>query len=285
MKPLFLKGPSLFARALVFGLIALFLVVADYRMGWTAPLRAAMSSIVGPLYRVVDAPAALGDWWDHTVVSRDELVRTNESLRNEVLVLRTMSQRLAVLEAENAQLRELLNSSAQVRGRLQVAELIAISPDPDYHTVVINRGSEDGVYLGQAVLDASGLMGQVVEVQTSFSRAILISDASHAIPVEVNRNGVRSVLRGLGRLDTLELLHVPATTDIQVGDILVSSGLGQRFPRGYPVATVTSVSTDPGRPFSTIAAAPTAELNRSRYVLLLFATPSVLQSEVGNGDD
>ncbi len=285
MKPLFLKGPSLFARALVFGLIALFLIVADYRMGWTAPLRSAMSSLVSPLYSVIDAPAALGEWWDHTVVSRGELVRNNESLRNEVLVLRTMSQRLAVLEAENAQLRELLNSSAQVRGRLQVAELIAISPDPDYHTVVINRGSDDGVYLGQAVLDASGLMGQIVEVQDSFSRAILISDASHAIPVEVNRNGVRSVLRGLGRLDTLELLHVPATTDIQVGDMLVSSGLGQRFPRGYPVATVTAVSTDPGRPFATIAAAPTAELNRSRYVLLLFATQSVLPSEIGNGDN
>lgn len=282
MKPLFLKGPSLFARALVFGLIALFLIVADYRMGWTAPLRAAMSSMVSPLYHIIDAPAALGEWWQNTVVSRGELQRNNESLRNEVLVLRTMAQRLAVLEAENAQLRELLNSSAQVKGRLQVAELIAISPDPDYHTVVINRGSDDGVYLGQAVLDASGLMGQIVEVQQSFSRAILISDASHAIPVEVNRNGVRSVLRGQGLLDSLELLHVPATTDIQVGDMLVSSGLGQRFPRGYPVATVTSVTKDPGKPFASIAATPTAQLNRSRHVLLLFTSQSVLQAEAAN---
>jgi len=283
MKPLFLKGPSLFARALVFGLIAIFAIVADYRMGWTAPLRSAMSAVVSPLYRVVDFPSVVSEWWGDTVVSRSELLRDNESLRNEVLVLRTMSQRLAVLEAENAQLRELLNSSAQVKGRLQVAELIAISPDPDYHTVVINRGSDDGVYMGQAVLDASGLMGQIVEVQSSFSRAILISDASHAIPVEVNRNGVRSVLRGLGRLDKLELLHVPATTDIQVGDMLVSSGLGQRFPRGYPVATVTSVTTDPGKSFASIEAMPTAELNRSRYVLLLFAARSVLNSGADDG--
>jgi rod shape-determining protein MreC len=134
-------------------------------------------------------------------------------------------------------------------------------------------------------LDAGGLMGQIVEVQKSFSRAILISDASHAIPVEVNRNGVRSVLRGLGRLDILELLHVPATTDIQVGDMLVSSGLGQRFPRGYPVATVTSVTSDPGKPFASITASPTAELNRSRHVLLLFTAQSVLQSEAMDVDN
>lgn len=285
MKPLFLKGPSLFARALVFGLLALFFIVADYRLGWTAPLRTVMSSLVSPLYSVMDAPAIISGWWSDTVVSRSTLERNNLTLRNEVLVLRTMSQRLAVLEAENAQLRELLNSSAQVKGRLQVAELIAVSPDPDYHTVVINRGSEEGVYLGQAVLDAGGLMGQIVEVQKSFSRAILISDASHAIPVEVNRNGVRSVLRGLGRLDILELLHVPATTDIQVGDMLVSSGLGQRFPRGYPVATVTSVTSDPGKPFASITASPTAELNRSRHVLLLFTAQSVLQSEAMDVDN
>ncbi len=272
MKPLFLKGPSPLARAFAFALFSIFLIVADYRFGWFTPLRGLLASAVSPVYWVVDAPSQLKEWIDESYNSRRTLLTENEALRTEAIALRAMSQRLAVLEAENAQLRELLNSSAQVKGKLQVAELISISPDPDYHTVVINRGENDGIYKGQAVLDANGLMGQVVEVQSQFSRVILISDASHTIPVEVNRNGVRALLSGVGRLDYMELLHVPATTDVKVGDMLGSSGLGQRFPRGYPVARVTNVSTDPGKPFAMIAAEPTAELNRGRYVLMLFAS-------------
>ncbi len=276
MKPLFLKGPSPFAKALVFALFSIFLIIADYRMGWFSSLRSSFAGVITPIYWVVDATSQLVGWLDETFQSRRDLLSENSALRTESIALRAMSQRLAVLEAENAQLRELLNSSAQVKGKLQVAELISISPDPDYHTVIINRGENDGVFKGQPVLDAKGLMGQVVEVQSQFSRVILISDASHTLPVEVNRNGVRALLSGVGRLDYMELLHVPSTTDIKVGDVLISSGLGQRFPRGYPVARVTSVSVDPGKPFASISAEPTAELNRGRYVLLLFSRPTPL---------
>lgn len=278
MKPLFIKGPSLFARALVFALVSIALVIADYRFDLLSSVRSGFASLVTPVYWVVDMPSQFGTWFSESIQSRRELIAENEALKTEAMVVKAMSQRMAVLEAENAQLRSLLNSSAQLKGKLQIAELIAISPDPDYHTIVINRGDSDGVYLGQVVLDASGIMGQIVEVHSQYSRAILISDSSHTLPVEVNRNGVRALLSGEGRLDKLSLLYVPATTDIKMGDVLISSGLGQRFPRGYPVARVTKVDVNSGQPFATIEAEPMAALNKGRYVLLLFAeTPVVLE--------
>jgi rod shape-determining protein MreC len=277
VKPLFIQGPSLFARALVFALVSIALVVADNRLDLLSSVRHGIANVITPVYWVVDLPSQFGVWFSESTQSRRDLIAENEALKTESMVVKAMAQRMAVLEAENAQLRSLLNSSAQLKGKLQIAELIAISPDPDYHTVVINRGNSDGVYVGQVVLDASGIMGQIVEVHSQYSRAILISDSSHTLPVEVNRNGVRALLSGEGRLDKLSLLYVPATTDIAVGDLLISSGLGQRFPRGYPVAQVTNVDLNSGQPFATIEAEPMAELNKGRYVLLLFAETSVVK--------
>jgi rod shape-determining protein MreC len=134
----------------------------------------------------------------------------------------------------------------------------------------VNKGSKAGIYVGQPVIDANGLFGQVVEVGLYSCRVLLITDSTHALPVQVNRNGVRSVAEGIGLMHELELRHVAATTDIVEGDVLVSSGLGGRFPSGYPVATVTSVVHNPGQSFSTVKAMPLAQLNRSRHVLLVF---------------
>jgi len=165
----------------------------------------------------------------------------------------------------------LLNSSALVNEKVEVAELIGMDPNPFTHRILINKGERDGVVLGQPVLDARGLMGQVVELMPYTSRVLLLTDTTHSIPVQVNRNGLRAIASGTGNPERLELRHVADTADIKEGDLLVSSGLGQRFPAGYPVATVKEVIHDSGQPFAIVRAVPTAALNRSRYLLLVFS--------------
>src|SRR5690606_7922668 len=170
----------------------------------------------------------------------------------------------------NNELRRLLNSSEVLDDRVIVGEVVGVSPDPFSHEIIINKGESDGVTTGQAVLDAEGLMGQVIQTSQFTSRVLLVSDSSHAVPVEVVRNGLRSILLGNGETDELDLVHVPDTADIREGDMLVSSGLGGRFPRGYPVAEVSSIEKESGEPFVTIQAAPKARLNQSRLVLIVF---------------
>lgn len=165
----------------------------------------------------------------------------------------------------------MLNSSALVNEKVEVAELIGMDPNPFTHRIIINKGERDGVILGQPVLDARGLMGQVVELMPYTSRVLLLTDTTHSIPVQVNRNGLRAIASGTGNPERLELRHVADTADIKEGDLLVSSGLGQRFPAGYPVATVKEVIHDSGQPFAIVRAVPTAALNRSRYLLLVFS--------------
>ena len=250
--------------------IAVVLILADLRFNQMATTRAALSSVALPFYWVADVPARVGAWGKENFVTRSTLLDHNKKLLAESLLLKGQVQQVAALRAENSRLRELLNSSALVQDDVLVAELIGISPDPVRHQVLLNRGTKDGVYPGQPLLDASGLMGQVVEAGGSSSRALLITDATHAVPVQVNRNGIRAIAEGIGRLDELELRHVSSTTDIVVGDLLVTSGLGQRFPEGYPVAVVTAVERDPGQPFARVVARPNAELNRTRHVLLVY---------------
>ncbi len=189
----------------------------------------------------------------------------------ENLVLQGRSQQMASLQAENVRLKALLNSTALLRDDVLVAELVGVSPDPMRHQLVLDKGAADGVYVGQPLIDSGGLMGQVVEVSQFTSRALLITDSTHSIPVQINRNGVRAIAEGTGMLGSLEIHHVSATTDIREGDLLVTSGLGGRFPVGYPVAEVTSIERDPGQPFADILARPSAALDRSRHVLLVFS--------------
>ena len=253
--------------AVVLGLV---LLSADFRFNNFAFSRGAMSAVTLPFYWLADLPARLGDWGKETLVTRSTLLEDNGRLRTESLILRGQVQQMAALRAENVRLRALLNSSALLQDDVLVAELIGVSPDPVRHLVVLNKGATQGVYVGQPLLDATGLMGQVVEVGSHSSRVLLITDSTHSIPVQINRNGIRAIAEGVGQLDTLELRHVAATTDIAVGDLLVTSGLGQRFPVGYPVAVVTEVERDPGEAFAVVRAAPSAALNRSRHVLLVF---------------
>lgn len=232
-----------------------------------------MAAVTLPFYWVADIPARVSNWGKENFVTRASLSEENQRLRAEALLLQAAVQQLAALRAENVRLRALLNSSALLQDDVLVAELIGVSPDPARHIVVLNKGTADGVFVGQPLIDANGLMGQVVEAAPNSARVLLVTDASHAIPVQVNRNGVRAIAEGVGRLDRLELRHVASTEDISVGDLLVSSGLGGRFPVGYPVAKVTEVIADPGQPFARVTVEPSAALSRSRHVLLVFNRP------------
>lgn len=252
-------------------LLSIMLIFAGQRYDWLTSLESKLSVIAAPFYWVADLPARLGDIAEQSLQGSASVEAANQQLQAEALLLKAQVLKFASLEAENVRLRELLQSAALLDDSVLVAELIGVSPNPLRQRVVINKGSDQGLYVGQPVIDAQGLMGQVVEVGPRLSRVLLITDTSHALPVQVNRNGVRSIAEGSGLLQELNLRHVAATTDIRVGDLLVSSGLGQRFPAGYPVAVVSEVVVDPGQPFASVKARPSAALNRSRHVLLVFS--------------
>ena len=258
-------------RLLVLVVLSVALMVVDARFTLLKPVRSQMSLVLMQTYWVTDLPQRLVQGIASQFGSRTELVAENEKLKTENLLLQGRMQKLAALTEQNVRLRELLNSSALVNEKVEVAELIGMDPNPFTHRIIINKGERDGVVLGQPVLDARGLMGQVVELMPNTSRVLLLTDTTHSIPVQVNRNGLRAIASGTGNPERLELRHVADTADIKVGDLLVSSGLGQRFPAGYPVATVKEVIHDSGQPFAIVRAVPTAALNRSRYLLLVFS--------------
>ena len=246
-------------------------MVVDARFTLLKPVRSQMSLLLMQSYWIADLPERLYQGVASQFGSRTELAVENEKLKTENLLLQGRLQKLAALTEQNVRLRELLNSSALVNEKVEVAELIGMDPNPFTHRIIINKGERDGVVLGQPVLDARGLMGQVVELMPYTSRVLLLTDTTHSIPVQVNRNGLRAIASGTGNPERLELRHVADTADIKEGDLLVSSGLGQRFPAGYPVATVKEVIHDSGQPFAIVRAVPTAALNRSRYLLLVFS--------------
>lgn len=264
---------SPFQRQRVLGIviIALALMWIDSHQGWLQPVRYFTGYLLAPAQQAALIPGALSDWFSESSTSRNELLADNKQLSARNLVLELRAQRLAALEAENIELRELLSASEQVNDRVLVTSVIAVDPDPFSQQILINKGGEDGVFIGQPVLDAYGLLGQVIDVMPYSARVLMIADSNHAIPVQVNRNGVRAIAVGTGALDELELIYVPNTADIIKGDLLVSSGLGGRYPRGYPVGTVTRVENIPGKSFAAVTAEPSAHLDRSRHLLLVFS--------------
>ncbi|WP_318261679.1 rod shape-determining protein MreC [Zhongshania marina] len=260
---------------LILGGVALVLILVGQRLEFMAPLRTQLSVVAAPFYWVVDIPSRLTDQFKGAWSSRSELLAENERLRSESLILNAKLQKYIELRAENVRLRELMNSGERVNDTVLVAEVIAVASDPNRHQLMVDKGSRDGAFLGQPVIDANGLLGQITEVGILQSRVLLITDSAHALPVRVSRNGLRAIAEGTGLIDELALTHVAATTDIQVGDLLVSSGLGGRFPSGYPVGEVVEVSIDPGKPFAEVRARPMAKLDRSRNVLLVFSEQKI----------
>ncbi|MAY42344.1 MULTISPECIES: rod shape-determining protein MreC [unclassified Neptuniibacter] len=263
------RGRSSGRRFFFLLLIAFSLMAADLYSANVRDGRAYLSLILTPLQWIVDVPSRLAGEVSDVVVDRSLLLKENAKLKSEALLLERKVQQNSALWHENDRLRSLLVSSKRVDESVQLVELIGVNPDPFQHQVIINKGSENEVVLGQPILDAGGVMGQVTEMSHYTSRVMLITDARHALPVEINRNGFRTIALGKGQLDELELDHVPDTADIKANDLVITSGLGGRFPRGYPVAIVSEVIRDPGQQFARVRIKPTALLDKSRHLLLV----------------
>ncbi len=262
---------------MLLGLAALLLLTLDVYTTLLKPVRGYLEELAYPIYWLADLPGRIADWGDDTTRSRSDLEQELDQLRTRFLIYQAQQQRMAELAAENIRLRSLLNATELLQDTVLVAELIGVSPDPLIHNITINRGKQDGVFVGQAVIGAEGLMGQVTEVYGGHSRVLLITDSSHAVPVQIRRNGLRSIAEGVGDYNRLKLRYVSPTMDIREGDELVSSGLGGRFPAGYPVGRITRVEHDRGQPFVDVVVEPTEPLNRRRHVLLVFQSVDDLQ--------
>ena len=242
----------------------------DYRFGYLESVRAGLSVIVYPVQYIVNLPVLAGQKMSESLASRSAMLAQNRELRAQMLVLESRSQRNAALEAENVRLRELLDSSVKMGERVLVAELLAVELELSSRQVVVNKGSRQGVFLGQPVVDSQGVMGQIVHVGPITSTAMLLTDVSHAVPVQVNRSGLRAMAVGTGSDDVLELLYVPNNADVREGDLLVTSGMGSRFPPGYPVGLIIDVNSHPSEPFARVRAKPSARVLRAREVLLVW---------------
>jgi rod shape-determining protein MreC len=251
-------------------IFAIGILAVDYHTSYFSPVKSYLISITKPLYGLANISSFFSDVSDSQLKTRKQLQLENNSLRVENEMIKAKLQRFSALTVENVRLRELLNSTKLLDENILVAEIVAVSADPLFHYVMLNKGTADNVYIGQAVIDAQGLFGQIMEVAEHSSRVLLISDVRHAIPVQISRNGVRLIAEGVGSFDNLSLPNVALTTDIVEGDVLITSGLGDVFPLGYPVARVMEVIHETGLPFATIKAKPYAELDRTRHVLLLF---------------
>ncbi len=265
----------------MFALLSVVLMTLDHRQQHLNTVRAVLDLAVTPLQYLVSLPAEAGRSLDEALASRQRLLEENADLRARALLLEARLQKLAALEAENRRLRELLDASFKVGERVLIAELLAVDLEPFSQQVVLDKGGLRGVYVGQPLLDAHGVLGQVVSVSPLTSRAMLITDPSHAVPVRVNRNGLRAVAVGTGSPDRLEVPHLPNNADVRPGDLLVTSGLGGRFPAGYPVATVEQVERDPTRPFARVLARPTAHVERSQEVLLVWPARPLAAADQG----
>lgn len=259
-------------------LLSLLLLIVDHRYSYLTVVRSWLTVAATPVYWLADLPLKLWGTATDLVVSRSELFEENARLKARNLILEQKVQKLASLTAQNIRLKELLNSAELVDEQVAVAEIIGVDPDPFSYVVMINKGALDGVFPGQAILDARGVMGQVIEVSPVSSRVLLVTDISSRVPVQNNRTNYRAIAIGTGSADQLELLHIPDTADFKVGDLLTSSGLGQRYPSGYPVGRVEEVIHKPGQPFATVLIRPVAEVNQSRLVLLVFREQQSLPS-------
>lgn len=265
--------PALGLRFLLLAGLSIVLLVIDHRNNHLDTVRKAIGATVYPLRVIVDAPVSAWQWLSDTTASRNELQLENSRLKAERLLTQARLQRFSSLEAENARLREMLEARERVRDRVRVAEIMSVSANPFRHVLVIDKGTNAGVFDGQAIVDANGVVGQVVEAGVLSSQCLLISDPGHDLPVEVNRNGLRTIARGTGEFNRLDLPFLPNNADIEPGDLLVTSGLGGTFPAGYPVAVVESVTRVPEQPFASVTAMPAAALNQVREIMLIWTLP------------
>ncbi len=270
MDTIFTRGPSLNIKLTLALVLSVILIFVDHKMDGFKSTRVYLNSLMSPLQYIANLPGLMLSESAQRLTSQEQLLAENQKLNNKLLLMSEKLQQFDVISKENAQLRELLQAPVRESSRKMVAELMAVDKNPYSQQVVINKGAIDGVYLSQPVLDDKGIVGQVMEVGSTNSRVLLIADVTHAIPVRSLRNDIRFIATGSGALNELFLEHVPHSVDIREGDTLISSGLGDVFPEGYPVAKVTQVVRDESRPFARVTVAPLADLDRLRHLLLLW---------------
>ncbi len=266
-------------QAIFLGLLSIALMVADQRSTFLTPARNILQTGLYPLQLALHLPVegvtSLQKHW----VNKTELQSQNDQLKQQQVLLNVQLQKMASLEAENRRLRMLLKSSVDIEQSTLIAEVLSVGSDSARHVIVLNRGTAEQVAVGQPVLDQQGIIGQIMNSNPLSSTAILITDPTHALPVQINRNGLRTLVVGTGQFNQLEVIHVQNKEDVQIGDLLVTSGLDGRFPKGYPVAVITQVDFDPARPFARVFARPTAKVDRIREVLILNTPPAIVEEE------
>ncbi len=284
MQTLFIRGPSATFRMIVLVMASIVLMTVDHRWHSLEMVRGTLSGVVYPLQYTIDLPIRLYYWADEVFTSQRTLLEKNREYEARHLENRVQLQKLDIIEKENERLRRLLGAIPKTTERLLIAEIINVDVDPYRQLILLNKGSGSDVYQGQPIIDAQGVMGQVVHVGPMSSTAMLITDASHAIPVQVNRTGLRAIAYGTGKIDKLKLRYLPHNVDIETGDLLITSGLGGVFPPNFPVAIVSKVERPGGEPFATVEALPHAQLDTSREVLLVWRNepePEPVQDETG----
>jgi len=261
-------------RLLAYLALAAVLIVLDHRGGWLSRVRQQAQVVIQPVRSVAGLPGRVVQSVSNDAGTLSQLTAENRRLRNELLVTRARMARLATVNADNARLRGLLGASGQGSLDVQLAPVLNIDLDPTRQRLVLRAGSSDGVRTGQIVIDAGGVVGQIIEVAPLQSTVLLLTDPDHAIPVAIARNGVRLVAYGTGSANRLALASVPLSSDVKVGDMLVTSGLGGRFAAGFPVGTITALRPDESRAFLVGDVRPAAQLDRGRDVLLLRTLPA-----------
>lgn len=258
------------ARILFAIALSISLMVIDQRSHYLRDIRSLLSTAIYPIQYVASLPQKVGTGVGEFFTGHQVYQLENEKLKLKILKLKAAQQKHNALLAENARLRALFKAAAKVADKALIAELIEVNLEPFTQKLLVDKGSRDGVFVGQAVIDANGIMGQITGISPSTSTITLLTDPGHAIPVQVQRNGLRAILFGTGATNELSLPHLTATSDIDKGDVLISSGMAGRFPAGYPVARVERISSDANESFLEIVALPVARLNHSKEVLLIW---------------
>lgn len=272
MKPIFGKAPPLGLRLILAIIASTALMLSDGQTNAMIKARSAMETTIGGLYYLANSPRLVLDGFSNNLADTNRLQIENKVLRDQLREKNAELLLLDQLKIENQRLRLLLNSPLRTDEYKKIAEVLTAETDIYRQQIVINQGSKGGAYIGQPVIDEKGVVGQIISVGENTSRVLLLTDLTHSIPVQVLRNDVRLIASGTGRNDELTLENVARSTDIQEGDLLVTSGLGGRFPEGYPVAIVDKVSNNGQQYFASVSAKPLVSIDRLRYLLLLWPT-------------
>ena len=267
------RTTGLLLRCVLYSLTALGLIIFDKRYDQLGQIRRVLSVVAYPVQVAVASPFAGWDWFRESVSTRETLRADKARLEAQLRLADFRLQRYAALEAESRRLRALRDNTAGVTNRFIIGDIMDLDLDAFRERVLVDKGARDGVFVGQAVLDAGGVFGQVARVEQLTSEVILVSDAAHAIPVQINRNGLRTIAVGTGDMNRLKLPYLSTTADVVVGDLLVTSGLGGVFPAGYPVGTIAEVKRDSAQSLADVDVRPAAALDRSRELLFVWLQP------------